>query len=72
VKELRIGDVTIPNAEVMVVTVASEVLHAGSGEESNAGPRSRVNPVQSADRCRTGRAVNDLYTAALRRESNSI
>ena len=37
VKELKIGDFTIPKATVSVVNVAGDVLHSKSAEESNSG-----------------------------------
>jgi predicted aspartyl protease len=37
VKELTIGDFTIPKAEVLVVNVSGEVLHSKIAAESNAG-----------------------------------
>jgi predicted aspartyl protease len=37
IKELTIGDFTIPKATVSVVNVSSEMLHSKSAEESNSG-----------------------------------
>jgi predicted aspartyl protease len=37
IKELKVGDFTIPKATVGVVNVAGDVLHSKSAEESNAG-----------------------------------
>ncbi len=37
IKELAIGDFTIPNATVVAVNVSGEVLHSKTDAESNAG-----------------------------------
>jgi hypothetical protein len=37
IKELTIGDFTIPKASVGVVNVSGEMLHSKSAEESNSG-----------------------------------
>jgi predicted aspartyl protease len=37
VKELAIGDFTIPKAEILVVNVSRDVLHSQQAEETNAG-----------------------------------
>jgi hypothetical protein len=37
IKEMTIGDFTIPKANVSVVNVSGEMLHSKSAEESNSG-----------------------------------
>ena len=37
IKELTVGDFTIPNATVVAVNVSGDVLHSKSEEESNSG-----------------------------------
>ena len=37
IKELTVGDFTIPNATVVAVNVSGDVLHSKTAAESNAG-----------------------------------